>query len=336
VAPRRGRAGGAGRLRLSRRALLAAPLAALARPARALPVAARRLLLSEEDPSLDRIGPFAFRGAVALTAADRAFGGFSGLLIGADGSLLAVTDQAHWLRARIARDRAGMLTGLAGAAVLPILDGNGRPLASGRAGDAEALARLPDGRLLVAFERWHRLRVFASPEAPGLFFPAPDGIEALPSNAGLESLTALADGRILAIAEATGEDGSAPAWIGRADGRGWQPRRYRPAADFAAVDAAGLPGGGALVLERRAGLLTGFSCRLCWLPEAALASPVLAPVELAAIAAPLTSENYEGIAVAQRPDGALDVALISDDNFAFFQRNILMLFRLDPAALRRG
>jgi hypothetical protein len=297
--------------------------------------------LSEEDPGLDRLGPFLFRGAVALTAPDRAFGGFSGLLIEPDGTLLAVTDQARWLRGRIVRDGEGLLAGLADAALLPVRDGNGRPLAPGRAGDAEALARLPDGRLLVAFERWHRIRVFASPEAPGLFFAAPPGIATLPANAGLESLTVLADGRLLAIAEATADDGTAPAWIGRGDGGAWTERRYRPAPDFAAVDAAGLPDGGALVLERRASLLTGFSCRICWLPApalaaAALAAPVLAPVELAVITAPLTSDNYEGIAVAGRADGALDVAIISDDNFAFFQRNILMLLRLDPAALRQA
>lgn len=234
------------------------------------------------------------------------------------------------------RDPTGVLTGLADAAILPMRDGAGRPIPPGRAGDAEALARLADGRLVVAFERWHRLRVFASPEAPGLPFPAPAGVEALPANAGLESLTVLADGRLLAIAEATGEDGTAPAWIGRADGGAWQPRRYRPAPDFAAVDAAGLPGGGALVLERRASVLGGFSARITWLPPAALEAPLLAPLGIAAIAAPLTVDNYEGIAVAPRGDGALDVAIVSDDNFAFFQRTILMLFRLAPDDLSRG
>lgn len=336
MAPRRGRAGGAGRLRLSRRALLAASLAALARPAEALEVFSQTLPLSAEDPGLSRLGPLAFRGALALSSRERAFGGLSGLLLEPDGSLLAITDRAHWVRGRMLRDSAETLTGLADTAILPMRDGAGRPIPPGRAGDAEALARLADGRLLVAFERWHRIRVFASPEAPGLPFPAPPGIESLPANAGIEALTVLADGRLLAIAEAAGEDGTAPAWIGRADGREWLPRRYRPAPDFAAVDAAGLPGGGVLVLERRASVLGGFSARIRWLSPAALEAPLLTPRELAAIAAPLTVDNYEGLAVAARRDGALDVAIVSDDNFAFFQRTILMLFRLAPDALSRG
>ncbi len=245
-------------------------------------------------------------------------------------------DQAHWLSARMERDDTGMLTGLSEATLSPMLDGNGAPLRPGRTGDSESLARLPDGRLLVGFERWHRIRVFASPASPGLFFPAPPGIATLPGNAGLEALTVLADGRLLAIAEATSQDGTCPAWIGAGDGSAWQARRYRPGPDLAPVDAAGMPGGGALVLERRVSLLTGFTGRIAWLPPAALAAPVLAPVELATIAPPLLSDNYEGIAVARRQDGLLDVAIIADDNFSLFQRSILMLLRLDPAALPPG
>ena len=274
-----------------------------------------------------------FRGALALAAPDRAFGGFSGLLLEPDGAILAVTDQAHWLSARLQRDPEERLVGLDGATLLPMRDSNGRRLSAGREGDAEALARLPDGRLLVAFERWHRLRVFDSPKGPGLPFPAPPGIAALPPNAGLESLTALADGRLLAIAEAVAEDGTAPAWIGSGNGRAWVERRYRPSPDFAAVDAAGLPGGGALVLERRASLLAGFSCRVAWLPARALELPELAPRVLAELAAPLLADNYEGLAVAEAADGALDVLLVSDDNFSFLQRNLLVLFRLERLAL---
>jgi len=301
-------------------------------PAAALPLRTRAVPLSEEDPSSGRLGPLAFLGGLALSAEDAGFGGLSGLLLSPDGALLAVTDRGSWFRARIVRDRGGMLTGLAETALLPIRDDRGRPLPQGRLTDAEALARLPDGRLLVAFEQVSRLRAFAAPDAPGLPFPGPP-TAGLPRNEGLEALTVLADGRILAIAEAVGEDGTAPAWLGRPDGGAWTPLRYRPGPGHAPVDAAGLPGGGALVLERRASLLAGFTCRIAHLPPAALAAPVLDAAAVATLAPPVTSDNYEGIAVAARPDGALDLALVSDDNFRLFQRNILMLFRLDPAAL---
>lgn len=296
----------------------------------------RAIPLSEEDASLERLGPLEFRGALALSANDRAFGGFSGLLLEPDGRFLAVTDQAHWFRGRIERDANGWLAGIAEPELLPMLDGNLRPIRIGRASDAEALARLPDGRLLVAFERWHRIRLFASPEAGAQFFPNPPTITTLSANTGLESLTVLADGRLLVIAEAMGDDGTSRAWIGSGDGRAWETRRYRPGPNFVAVDAAALPGGGALVLERRVSLLTGFTSRLAHLSAAALEAEVMEPVELGTIGAPLAADNYEGIAVARREDGALDVAIVSDDNFSLFQRNILMLFRLDPAALSRG
>jgi hypothetical protein len=294
----------------------------------------RSIPLSDDTPPPDWLGPLLFRGALAIGGDDRAFGGLSGLLLSPDGTFTAITDQAHWLRGRIERDGAGMLTGIADPFLAPMRDGNGAPLRAGRAGDAEALARLADGRLLVAFERWHRIRAFASPDAPGLFFAAPPGIAKLGANAGLETLTALADGRLLAIAEGAGEDGTCPAWLGSGDGSAWTERRYRPGPDLAPVDAAGLPDGGALVLERRVSVLTGFTSRIAWLPRQAFAREVLEPVEITTIAPPLASDNYEAIAVATRADGALDVAILSDDNFSLFQRNILMLFRLDPAALR--
>src|SRR3546814_5012601 len=68
--------------------------------------------------------------------------------------------------------------------------------------DAEALARLPDGSLLVAFEREHRLRRFpADLGGRAEVFDAPPGLAEADINAGIEAMVTLADGRLLARSE---------------------------------------------------------------------------------------------------------------------------------------
>ena len=50
---------------------------------------------------------------------------------------------------------------------------------------------------------------------------------------------------------------------------------------------------------------------------------------LARFARPLTVDNYEGVAVTRDADGVTLVYILSDDNFNFLQRTLLLLFRLD-------
>jgi hypothetical protein len=289
-------------------------------------------LALEDAPAA--IGPLRFAGAVELRAADPRFGGLSGLLVSDDLALLGVTDTALWVRARLVVER-DRLVGIAAPELLPIRGGAGQPLPRGRLGDAEALTRAPDGRLLVAFERWHRIRAFAGPEAPGLFFPAPPGSETLPGNEGLETLTALADGRLLAIEEGLENGVPRRAWLGGE--RGWMPLAYAHEPGWRPTDAGGLPDGGALVLERRFGALFGFAGRIMHIPAAALrqaaAGTTLAAREIARLAPPLLADNFEALAIARRPDGSLWVFVASDDNFNSLQRTLLLAFVLDPAAL---
>ncbi len=296
--------------------------------------------LALENPP-ERIGALRFLGGVQLQSADPRLGGISGLLVDDALNLTAVTDTGLWVTARIdmANDR---LAGVSGLALFPIRDGSGQPLPRGPMADAESLARLPDGSLLVGFERWHRIRRFARPDAPGDYFTAPPGLETASGNAALESLTLLADGRLLALEEGTDETGAPRrAWLGGAGG--WTTLAYRPAELFRPTDAAGLPDsggfqGGALVLERSFAVLRGFGSRITHVSRAQLdaAGPgtVLEPEEVARIVPPLTTENFEGIAVARRPAGGLYVFLVSDDNFNALQRTLLFAFALEGIPLQ--
>jgi hypothetical protein len=72
-------------------------------------------------------------------------------------TLTLISDRGHWAEARL------VLDGLTPIGLHPLRHGAlrdeaGSPLPRGFNADAEALARLPDGTWLVAFERRHRIR----------------------------------------------------------------------------------------------------------------------------------------------------------------------------------
>jgi len=264
-----------------------------------------------------------------LNRAEIGFGGLSGLHLADDLTLTAVSDQGRWLTARLVVE--GLVPrGLAGLRTGVLRDGSGQPL-RGREGDAECIARLPDGTWLVGFERWHRIRAYRSLNGAGEYVEGPPGMEAAPPNGGLESLAVLADGRWLALAEylAGPEPGTYVAWLGGP--RRWVTMAYRPTADFVATDACPLPDGGALVLERHFSIF-GFAARLKHVPaaviRAARAGTILEGRQILSTRDALPPENWEGVSVA-RLQGGLVAALCSDDNERSFQRGLVALFPLD-------
>lgn len=300
-------------------AQVAAPRPAIA-PAR--PVALEAL------PAASRLTPL---GALVLDDGAVGFGGLSGLHLSDDLRLTAISDLARWMTARIVL-RDGRPVALADLRTGRLKDGAGQPLTRGHNGDSESLARLPDGTWLVGFERWHRIRAYRDLDGPGAYVEAPPGVELAPGNGGLESLAVLADGRWLAIAEdfgVPGQPGLRQAWLG-GPGR-WMRLAYRPSDRFDPADAAPLPDGGALVLERSFSIFSGFEGRLVRLPAAPLrdatAATVLEGETVLRLAAPLPTDNYEAVGTA-RHEGRTLVALLSDDNENPLQRSLLLLFAL--------
>nr|WP_305123326.1 esterase-like activity of phytase family protein [Roseomonas sp. GC11] len=273
--------------------------------------------------------PLLSQGGLLLEPAAIGHGGWSALHVADDLTLSAISDQGFWLRARLVLDATGAPRGLEGVETGAIdhgflLEPPGRLLA-----DAESLARLPDGSWLIGFERWHRVQHHATLAAPGTLWPMPPELRQAPLNAGLESLAVLADGRLLAISEGlwTGPQGWLRGWIG-GPGR-WVPLGYRPAEGFVPSDACGLPGGGALVVERSFSLRRWFHARLVHLPAALLAGAgpeTLLQGEVILEAQALPAENWEGVA-SFRHQGQDWVAMLVDDNELPVQRGLLHLFR---------
>lgn len=306
---------------LSRRAVLAAP---------ALLVPAACAAAGPAEPVALAVPPGTMLrplGALLLDTEALGIAGLSGLHLAPDLRLSAVGDRGRWLTARLVLQGDRPL-GLAEVRSGPLRDGTGAPLRRGLQGDAEALARLPDGTWLVAFERWHRIRAHRPTlDAPGHFVDVPADLAQAPANGGLEAMAVLADGRWLLLAEAMAAGpGLRRAWIGRPGA--WTALAYRPAPGMEPVDAAALPDGGVLVLERSFSVLAGFGGRLVRLPAAALTGPVIEPATvLLRIEPPLPVDNFEGVAAAV-VGGRTLVALVSDDNENALQRTWLLLFAL--------
>jgi len=283
--------------------------------------------------------------------------GLSGLRLSAGGRLVAVTDFGNVWSARPVFDETGALTGVRDTTSARL---GGPPRQAGKgAADAEALARLPDGRAVVAFERRHRLQIYPA-GADGLFDAPtvralPPVMDTLPGNSGIEALAALPDGRLLAVAEAkTGRELTHPAFLGDPDGGDpdggdWLRLDYRAARGFSPADAATLANGDVLVLERWYVPILGFRARLAVIPAAELARaaaaagvgagddaiPTIEGRLLAELDPPVGMDNFEGLAIAPAPpdagpEGTVDLFLVSDDNRSDRQRPLLVQYRLGP------
>ncbi len=312
---------------------LALALPAIPAMAEPLELTARAVPLDTTDPERARAGKLDWRGGIEITSPNPRFGGLSGLLVSGDGvELTAVSDEGHWFTARLAYDGAGRLTGIEGRATGALHGPGAEHLKGKRDQDSESLARLPDGSVAVAFEREHRLWRYA-PAANPLAgrpapLPAPPQLESLRSNSGIEGLATLSDGALFALAEGRREAAESPAYLLR-DGA-WSSLAYRRHGTFRPTGAATLPGGDLLIVERRFNIIDGVGVRLRRIAAARIVPGALLEGEvIAALAAPRTVDNFEGVAARRSAGGETLVYLVSDDNFKPVQRTLLLMFALE-------
>ena len=305
-----------------------------AKPKREITLTAQSVPLSTADPKLDQAGALRFMGGLWLTSPDNGFGGFSGLSVSDSATglqILAVSDQGDKLTARLILED-GRLRGLDNATIEPLIDLDGKPIAGKALGDAESITRLPDGRVLVGFERNHRIWAYG----PGLtgtarVFETPQALKKAPSNGGLESIANWPDGRVLAVTEQMKtEDGNNAAFLFQ--GGAWTTLEWKPSAPaFEPSDAAVLPGGDLLVLERYWSALApaSLSSRIMRVTGRSVKPLALLQGEmLAELKAPLVTENFEGLATFTNASGKTQLLVISDDNFSGAQRTLLLSFEM--------
>ena len=269
-------------------------------------------------------------GAFEIRSRHPHFGGISGLSIGSDERLYAVSDRGYWLSARMRHDSEGRLLDLLDWQIKPILTPERTPT-DGLLTDAEALARAPDGSFMVGFEQAHRLWRYPPPpltfDSPAQPITTPRALTKAPGNGGLECVAVLPGGEIFTIAEELqNKDGSFKGWL--IGNQQTVELSYLPSADFRVSDCAALPNGDVIVLERHLSIFLAFSARLKLIRAASIRPhAVLNGEDLLRLDPPLRLDNFEGLAVREDAAGTL-IYLISDDNFQPFQRTLLLQFRL--------
>ena len=167
-----------------------------------LPVHTKPLQVEMGARLIGHRGVLVYRGGIELTSTDKRFGGLSGLVVSEDGrEIVAVSDRGWWVEGRLFYDDRGNLIGLRDATILPMQSRLQNDTSREFSMDAEALVRSGEGRLIVAFERQHRLWEYRDP----ISYPKPihvnPSLSRLPLNSGIESVVLLGAGKLLAIAE---------------------------------------------------------------------------------------------------------------------------------------
>ena len=281
-------------------------------------------------------GLLVLTGAWELSSAHGWFGGFSALVASGPDSVIAGSDRG-WL---LDLD----LSGTAPAAVPGSFRFIGQRVNTREEiVDLESLARDPaTGMLWAAFEDFNLVTRIDTDgtRASGM----PPAMRDWSKNSGPETMARLADGRFLIIAEGAerSEMADRPALLFAGDPLA-NPRpsltsRFVPEPGYDPVDATQLPDGRLLILLRRVtyAIPAEFDTAIALADPATIGpgKPWRARV-IQRLSGEVFGDNFEGIAFIPDPAeparGALWV--IADDNFSVFQRNLLVQFAWDGAAV---
>jgi hypothetical protein len=314
--------------------LLAAVLAVIGSPrtsdAEPIEIHARQVVMSFDNPDVERVDRLIFRGGIDLTSPDRRFGGLSALDVSPDGTrMVAVGDRGIWFRATLVYSRKGELRDAKDGEILPLLGVDGQPFKTKSDQDSESIARLTDGSYVVGFERRHRLRLYTMPGSAARRMASPPVLRTSPPHRGAEAITPHRGNELLILSEGLeARPGIAAGWIG--SGRDWRAVGLCRSGIYLPVGLATRDDDGAVfLLERRFTTLGGIGSRISIIdPRDIGPGKIFEGRELGQIIPPLIADNFEGISVRRDRNGDTLIYVVSDDNFNDLQRTYLLMFAL--------
>lgn len=282
-------------------------------------------------------GPLTFVGGFSMSGDRREFGQLSAFRFLTPGEqFLGVADHGYWFAGRIERDADGAPTGIGDFTMQAMVDEAGRVIDDKHRIDAEGLS-VSDGIATVAFERQARVSEYRI-DPDGIGGPTRDLDFLIPYhelryNAGMETVArapqdgVLAGARVVVAEKSIDTEGNIFAAVIEGPRKGiFKVRRTN---EFDVTDGVFLPDGDLLLLERRFSYATGVAMRLRRIvgdairPDALVDGETLIEANMA-----YNIDNMEAIDIFRRDDGALVIALMSDDNQSWIQRSLYLEFEL--------
>lgn len=293
--------------------------------AHAIIVKSEALPLNPADLGQDRIGNFLYAGGLKLTSAQtRRLHGLSDIDVQPDGAVVAVGDEGDLLRARLALDPKGRLAGVTDARISGLTGLDGKPLRGKDNRDSEGLARMPNGDLLVSFERHDRIWLYPASGGRPRAVPSPD--VSFPYNQGMEALAP--DPMRGPDAYFTGAETTGRTWTCTLNSPCVEGPRVPLDVGFGLVAARRLPNG------LTAWLLRAFNPTTQSVIDVRITDAAGAVVDQMELRRPLSVDNFEGLAAVPQAGGGVRFYLISDDNFSSSQRTLFMAFDWKPPSGR--
>lgn len=295
---------------------------------------AKKIRLHHLDPSITTVGKLTFLGGLHLKSKDKRFGGISGMMVSPNGkNLLAVSDRGYWIQSDILYTKEGHLDGLANVKTKKILTTKTKKYDY----DAEGMTVNSMQGIVVSFEFNHNLSYYplkSDYDFESIFnaYPkrmkVPSSLRGLPQNLGIEAITTLKDGRILAISEGTGEEATAKAWV-LTDAQSSE-LKYALKDKFRPTDITKLPNGDLLLLERKLTLHSGFVSQLRKIKRSSIkAGETLTGEIIATLGYPYNVDNMEALTARRNDKGETIIYLISDNNYNKIQRTLMLMFKLN-------
>lgn len=253
------------------------------------------------------------------------FGGFSGLEVDDEGAAFwAVGDQGAYLRGQIVRNGEA-ISEIRDLDLARLIHSERKEPMPGSHRDAEGLARLPDGRLFVSYELYHRVWGSDPETAQSIYMDDHPDFAGMQKNSSLEALAVDADGALYTLPERSGEL-TRPFPVYRlANGEWSQPFSLPRRGEYLPVGADFGPDGQLYLLERDFNGIFGFANRVRrFTIEDGKVTGEVTLLETTTG----THGNLEGIAVWTAPDNTLRVTMIADDNFKAYLDTKIVEYRL--------